>query len=161
MIWRFRKNFMYALPLERINELNEEIKNKIPNLDYNSHLLASSINLMISGNYFEGYKIYREFSQNIDNIDTELDLKIINFVSSKLIRDGNLNEARAILQEKTNIYPTESSLVNNLAVVLFKLNQPQLAYERLAFALRLDPDNMEIRNNYEKIVKYLKLEEGC
>ncbi|MEN2774633.1 hypothetical protein ABCY62_06205 [Acetivibrio clariflavus] len=152
---------MYALPLERINELNEEIKNKIPNLDYNSHLLASSINLMISGNYFEGYKIYREFSQNIDNIDTELDLKIINFVSSKLIRDGNLNEARAILQEKTNIYPTESSLVNNLAVVLFKLNQPQLAYERLAFALRLDPDNMEIRNNYEKIVKYLKLEEGC
>lgn len=152
---------MYIIPLERINELNEEIKNKIPILNYNSHLFASSINLLISGNYFEGYKKYKEYTQNVGYIDRELDLKIINFASCRLIYEKNLNEARIILKENTDIYSKESSLNNNLAVILFKLNQPQLAFERLAFALDLDPNNKKIRDNYEKVVRYLNLERSC
>jgi len=152
---------MYTIPLERINELNEEIKNKIPILDYNSHLFASSINLLISGNYFEGYKQYKEYAKNLDNIDTELELKIINFASCKLIHEESLDEARIILKDNVDLYSKESSLNNNLAVILFKLNQPQLAFERLAFALDLDPGNKEIRDNYEKVVKYLNLEGSC
>lgn len=149
---------MYIISLERIEELNEELKNKIPILDHNSHLFASSINLLISGNYFEGYKKYKEYTKSAASIDRELELKIINFASCKLMFMKKLDEARIILEDNIENYPKELSLNNNLAVILFKLKEPQLAFERLSFALDLDSNNKEIRGNYEKLVRFLNLE---
>ncbi|WP_035294810.1 hypothetical protein [Clostridium sp. KNHs214] len=149
---------MYSIPLEKINKLNEEFKNEIPILDCNAHLFASSINLLISGNYFEGYKKYKEYAKNIDHIDRDLELRIINFASCKLIYEKKLNDARMILEDNIYNYSKEVSLNNNLAVTLFKLNKPELAFKRLVFALDLEPNNKEIRSNYEKLAKYLNLE---
>lgn len=149
---------MYILSLEKINELNEEIKNRIPILDYNSHLYASSINLLISGNYYEGYRKYREFTKAMDCIDKQLDLKIINFASIRLLHMKMFNEARTILEENINLYPNELSLNNNLAIVLFNLKEHKSAFDRLKLALDLDPNNVGIKSNYEKLANYLSLE---
>lgn len=144
---------MNIISLEKINELNNDLKNKLPIIDYKSHLFASSINLLISGNYFEGYKTYKEYSRITDCIDKRLELKIINFASCKLILEKRFNEAKFVLEEAIEEYSRNVPLNNNLAVVHFKLNEPQLALERLENALKLDPNNKELNRNYRKLAK--------
>jgi len=144
---------MNIISLEKINELNNDLKNKLPIIDYKSHLFASSINLLISGNYFEGYKTYKEYSRITDCIDKRLELKIINFASCKLILEKRFSEAKFVLEEAIEEYSRNVPLNNNLAVVHFKLNEPQLALERLENALKLDPNNKELNRNYRKLAK--------
>jgi tetratricopeptide (TPR) repeat protein len=149
---------MYKLPLEKINNVNEEIRKSLPILDFESDLFASSMNLLISENYYDGYKLYRQFKQIRDSVDKQVDFKIVTFVSCGLINKKMFTEAREVIEENISNYPNEISLNNNLAVVLFNLGQPLLAIDRLKMVLNIDCDNKEVENNYKKITEFLNLE---
>jgi len=71
--------------------------------------------------------------------------------STRLVDDGHLPEAVAILKLTVQIYPESGGDFENLGEVYVKSGQKQLAIEAFRKALQLDPDNAEVKAKLKEL----------
>lgn len=145
----------YRLSLEEINRINDDIRKKIPGLNYEKDIFATSVNLIVSGNYYEGYEKYIISCKRMKSIPKK---NIIQYIVCRLMAEKKFYEARKVIEDNLVIYPKDELLNNNLAVILFRQNEPQLAFSRVSLAFVMDPLNKSIKNNYMKIAQHINLE---
>jgi len=138
-----------------IDMLNEEVYSRIPYKDETQHLYACSINLILAGQYLEGYEKYKEYLNRKEEVALSEKYKIVTFITSRMLKIQKYDAVATLLLEVKDEFEGDPFIYNNLAVSLVKIGKVKLAAETLKSAYCLHPEHVELKKNYSKLERYL------
>lgn len=147
---------MVQLSVNEIEEINEEIFNRIPGAKIVKHYQVSSINLLVARHYMEAYECYQKYVVLAGQVEQEEALKFTYIVVTGLLRMASYKEAKKVLMQAKKIYRGNEFILNNLAVVLVKLHEYESALAILEEGLTLQEKNEKMKRNYEKLKSFLR-----
>ena len=130
-----------------IGTLEEDIENIITVNTYKSNYqIVAEVDAILKSSFLKGFKkqrhkIIKTYKGKVESMYE------LNTYAHILFTTDKKQEALAVLQLNTKLFPDESRAFNSLATKLYAMGKTKKALKYFKKALKLDPENEQIKKN--------------